>query len=121
MPAFCAILSPHSMLSHSLSVPRYTISPHFSEFNRYDFIECDKNGNYYYDDAYLFTVDRNADTQYQSENIWESNLQNLERGTLGNKDDPMALLRYWQLQDKAHYPYARENVEYFQDLLDKQA
>ena len=94
---------------------------HFSEFNRYDFIECDKNGNYYYDDAYLFTVDRNADTQYQSENIWESNLQNLERGTLGNKDDPMALLRYWQLQDKAHYPYARENVEYFQDLLDKQA
>ena len=93
---------------------------HFSEFNRYDFIECDKNGNYYYDDSYLFTVDRNADTQYQSENIWECNLQNLERGTLGNKEDPMALLRYWQLQDKAHYPYARENVEYFQDLLDKQ-
>ena len=28
--------------------------------------------------------------------------------------------RYWQLQDKAHFPHARENVEYFQDILDKQ-
>lgn len=94
---------------------------HFSEFNRYDFIERDNEGNYYYDDSYLFTVDRNADTQYQSESLWETNLLNLERGTLGNKDDPMALLRYWQLQDKAHYPYARENVEYFQDLIDRQS
>lgn len=91
-----------------------------SEFNRYDFIEKDNDGNYFYYDSYLFTADRNADTQYQSENIWESNLQNLEHGTLGKKDEPAALLRYWQLQDKAHYPYARENVEYFQDILDKQ-
>lgn len=94
---------------------------HFSEFNRYDFIERDKDGNYYYDDSYLFTVDRNADTQYQSESLWETNLLNLERGTLGSKDDPMALLRYWQLQDKAHYPYARENVEYFQDLINRRS
>ncbi len=90
----------------------------FSEFNRYDFIERDNDGNYYYDDSYLFTVDRNADSQYQGESLWETNLLNLERGTLGNKEDPKALLRYWQLQDKAHYPYARENVEYFRDLLE---
>ena len=90
---------------------------HFTEFNRYDFIECDKEGNYYYDDSYLFTVDINADAEYQSETLWEINLQNLEKGTLGDKNSPMALLRYWQLQDKAHFPYARENVEYFQDII----
>ena len=90
---------------------------HFTEFNRYDFIECDKEGNYYYDDSYLFTVDINADADYQSETLWEINLQNLEKGTLGDKNSPMALLRYWQLQDKAHFPYARENVEYFQDII----
>ena len=93
---------------------------HMSEFNRYDFLEKDRNGNYYYDDSYLFSIDRNADGQYQSENLWEANLTNLERGTLGNKDDPRALLRYWQLQDKANYPYAKENVEYFQDMINKQ-
>lgn len=94
---------------------------HFSEFNRYDFIECDKSGNYYYDDSYLFTVDNNADDQYQSETLWEINLTNLERGTLGEKDNPATLMRYWQLQDKAHFPYARENVEYFQDLVNRQS
>ena len=92
---------------------------HFSEFNRYDFIESDRKGNYYYDDSYLFTVDAKADDQYQSETLWEINLQNLERGTLGDKTAPATLMRYWQLQDKAHFPYARENVEYFQDLINK--
>ena len=90
---------------------------HFTEFNRYDFIEQDKYGNYYYDDSYLFTVDNNVDAQYQSEALWEINLNNLERGTLGDKTKPTTLMRYWQLQDKAHFPYARENVEYFQDLI----
>ena len=93
---------------------------HFSEFNRHDFIEKDKYGNYYYDDSYLFTVDNNADAQYEIEKLWEINLTNLERGTLGEKDSPMTLMRYWQLQDKAHFPYARENVEYFQDLLNRE-
>lgn len=94
---------------------------HFTEFNRYDFIEQDKNGNYYYDDSYLFTVDNQADAQYQSEALWEINLQNLERGTLGDKESPTTLMRYWQLQDKAHFPYARENVEYFQDIINRQS
>lgn len=92
---------------------------HFSEFNRYDFIERDNEGNYYYDDSYLFTVDVNADDQYSSESLWEINLTNLERGTLGDKSSPTTLMRYWQLQDKAHFPYARENVEYFQDMINR--
>ena len=90
---------------------------HFTEFNRYDFIEKDKNGNYYYDDSYYFTIDGNADTQYDPETIWNTNLTNLERGTLGDKNSPATLLRYWQLQDKARFPSARENVEYFQNLI----
>ncbi len=94
---------------------------HFSEFNRYDFIEQDKYGNYYYDDSYLFTVDTNADDHYSQETLWEINLTNLERGTLGEKTSPTTLMRYWQLQDKAHYPYARDNVEYFQDIINREA
>ena len=90
---------------------------HFSEFNRYDFIELDKSGRYYYDDSYLFSADTQAETVYQAETLWEINLTNLQRGTLGNPENPATLLRYWQLQDKAAFPYARENVEYFQNML----
>lgn len=87
---------------------------HNSEFNRHDFIEYDiATGEYYYDDAYLFSVDLNGGAEYQRETLWERNLENLKAGTLGDPSNNVTLLRYWQCQERAHYPHARENVEYF--------
>lgn len=87
---------------------------HNCEFNRYDFIEYDiGTGEYYYDDAYLFSVDLNGGAEYQREALWERNLENLKAGTLGDPQSSVTLLRYWQCQERAHYPHARENVEYF--------
>ena len=94
---------------------------HSAEFNRYDFIEYDLlTGEYYYDDAYLFSADRNEGAEYQREAIWQRNLENLKAGTLGNPSETVTLLRYWQSQERAHYPHARENVEYFTDALRKE-
>ena len=93
---------------------------HSAEFNRYDFIEFDiKTGEYYYDDEYLFTVDLNGGAEYQREALWERNLDNLKAGTLGDPKNPITLLRYWQCQERAHYPYARENVEYFKSEVER--
>ena len=87
---------------------------HNAEFNRYDFIELDtESGEYYYDDGYLFSVDLNGGAEYQREALWERNLENLKAGTLGDPTSAITLLRYWQCQERAHYPHARENVEYF--------
>ncbi len=87
---------------------------HNMEFNRYDFVELDGvYGEFFYNDAYLFSVDTNTGAEYQRELLWEKNLENLKAGTLGDPSDPATLLRYWQSQERAHYPYARENVEYF--------
>lgn len=87
---------------------------HNAEFNRYDFIEYDiSDGAFYYDDGYLFSVDLNGGAEYQREALWERNLENLKAGTLGDPTSSITLLRYWQCQERAHYPHARENVEYF--------
>ncbi len=87
---------------------------HDAQFSRYDFIEYDvRRGEFYYDDGYLFSVDLNGGVEYQREALWQRNLENLRAGTLGNPESPITLLRYWQCQERAHYPYARENVEYF--------
>ena len=94
---------------------------HNSEFNRYDFIEYDlQSGEYYYDDSYLFSVDLNGGAEYQREALWERNLENLKAGTLGDPSRTVTLLRYWQCQERAHYPYARENVEYFTLAAEKE-
>ena len=94
---------------------------HNAEFNRYDFIEYDPVlREYYYDDAYLFSVDMNGGAEYQREALWERNLENLKAGTLGNPEDNVTLLRYWQCQERAHYPHARENVEYFSMAIEEE-
>ena len=91
-----------------------------SEFRRTDFIEYDsKSGRYYYDDSYLFSVDLNGGSEYQREALWQRNLENLNAGTLGDKSELATLLRYWQCQERAHYPHARENVEYFRAAIDE--
>ncbi len=92
---------------------------HNAEFNRYDFVDYDEfTGEYFYDDSYLFSVDLNGGAEYQREALWQRNLENLKAGTLGKPEDPITLLRYWQSQERAHYPYARENVEYFTLLVE---
>jgi len=87
-------------------------------FNRYDFLEYDKKREtYYYDDSYLFSVDLSGGVEGQREELWEKNLENLKSGALGDPGSPVTLLRYWQNQERAHYPYAAENVAYFESAL----
>ncbi len=90
---------------------------HPAEFDKRDFIERGESG-YFYCDAYLFSVDLNSGDEYTREALWERNLENLESGTLGDKNDPLTLLRYWQSQERAHYPFAKENVEYFKSIIE---
>ena len=93
---------------------------HEAAFNRYDYLAYDPvRRTYYYDDAYLFSVDLSGGAEQQRENMWKRNLENLQNGSLGDPSSPSTLLRYWQSQERAHYPYARENVEYFRDLTRK--
>ncbi len=90
---------------------------HLSEFSRYDFLDTEGDMPRY-DSDYLFSVDRNSGNEYTREALWEKNLSNLTAGTLGDVASPVTLLRYWQSQERAHYPYARENVEYFKSVVE---
>ena len=94
---------------------------HNATFNRYEFLTRDESdGSYYYDDDFLFSVDLNGGAEAQREALWEKNLENLKNGALGDPSESVTLLRYWQCQERAHYPYARENVEYFQSAVARQ-
>ncbi len=86
-------------------------------FNRYDFIERDESGEWYYNDEYLFSTDSTIDIERSRETLWQENLANLKSGTYGDPSDPLTLLRYWQILERTHYPFARENVEYFKEIV----
>ncbi len=91
-----------------------------TSFDRYDFlVYSEEDGRFAYDDDFIFSVDLGGGIEQQREELWKKNLENLEAGTLGDPSDPATLLHYWQCQERAHYPYARENVEYFRAITEK--
>ena len=91
---------------------------HNETFNRYDFLEMDEEtGKYRYNDRFLFSAELSNPIENQREYLWQLNQNNLMAGTFGNPQDPATMLRYWQQQEKAHYPNAVENVEYFALLV----
>lgn len=94
---------------------------HYSAFNRYDYVEYDDvAGEWYYDDRYLFRVDPVANNEDQPEVVWESIMSAFQMGMYGNPADPTTMLRVWMMLQRAHYPYAAEQVTYLQGLIMQQ-
>ena len=89
-------------------------------FNRYDFIERDENGEYYYNDAYLFGTDMTGDIEQSRETIWSENRLNFQSGCYGNPQDLETLLIFWQQQERHHYPDARDMVERIRGQIEAQ-
>jgi hypothetical protein len=90
-------------------------------FNRYDFYRKNEaDGSYTVDDGYLFSAEVGVASETGREAVWEKNLQNFREGTLGDVSDPHTLCLYWQMQERAHYPYAEDQAEYFRRRLREQ-
>ena len=89
-------------------------------FNRYDFIERDENGEYYYNAQYLFGTDSTGDVEQSRETIWQENRLNFQNGCYGNPQDLETLLIFWQQMEKHHYPDARDMVERIRGIIEAQ-
>ncbi len=109
----------YSDIGHEISYKDSFGKLHLSHFTRGDFIEYRKDEGYFYCDSYTFGVDESGENGYAREALWERNLTNLESGSLGDKNSPETLLTYWQLQEKAGYPFAGACTEYFNTLITK--
>lgn len=89
-------------------------------FNRYDFIERDEAGEYYYNDQFLFRTDATIDVEQSRELLWQENRQNFQQGAYGDPALPQSQLIFWQNMEKAHYPWANDNVERIKAEIERQ-
>jgi hypothetical protein len=89
-------------------------------FSRYDFIERDEAGEYYYNDEYLFSADATIDLEQSRATIWQENRQNYQSGAYGDPALPQTQLIFWLNMDKAHYPFARDNVDRIREEIARQ-
>lgn len=92
----------------------------YDEFSRYDFLRQTENGEYYYDDEFLFSVDSTATLAQNREAMWQQNRELLATGAFG---DPMAtetLILFWSKMEALHYPTAGETKAYLEDKLERE-
>ena len=80
---------------------------HPCSFNRYDFLVRGEDGTYYFEDRYLFSADKSAVGEVALRDVWEMNLAHFKAGLFGDPASSETLQRYWQMQERAHYPNAR--------------
>ena len=99
----------------------------YDEIDRYDFLERDSDGQYYWNDMFLFSVDSNAPLERNREAMWQETRMNFQTGAFGNPADLRTLILFWSEMEQLHYPKAgdikrllekRQQELYFLALLD---
>lgn len=80
----------------------------YRTFNRYDFLEKDDAGEYYWNDEFLFSVDSSTLPAGNRELMWKEAKENFSNGAYGNPSEDSARLLYWTELERLHYPHAKE-------------
>lgn len=80
----------------------------YEEFNRYDFLEQDEDGTYWWNDRFLFSVDTAAPLANNREALWQETRLNLQTGAFGDPTSTDTLILFWTKMESYHYPGAGE-------------
>ena len=75
-------------------------------FNRYDFLEQDAAGEWYWNDRYLFSTDSSGTLAQNREAMWQETRMNLQQGAFGDPNNVDTLIMFWTLMAGLHYPLA---------------
>lgn len=89
----------------------------YKEFNRYDFLKQDENGQWYWNDQFLFSCDTAAPLASNREAMWQETRMNLQTGAFGDPKDTKTLILFWGKMELLHYPGAGDTKKYLEERL----
>lgn len=92
----------------------------YDEFNRYDFLEQDEAGEWYWNDQFLFSCDSTAPLASNREAMWQETRMNLESGAFGDPTKLQTLILFWSKMEILHYPDAGATKKYLEEELRRQ-
>ena len=75
-------------------------------FDRYDFLERDADGELYWNDDFLFSVDTTNNTAQNREALWSATKEAYQSGAFGNPQEIDTQIIYWAAMEKYRYPNA---------------
>ncbi|NLT57636.1 MAG: hypothetical protein GXX99_01580 [Clostridiales bacterium] len=80
-------------------------------FDRYAFLQQDGEGEWFWNDHFLFSVDAAASLAANRQAMWEETLRSLQNGAFGNPGELETLILYWSKLELLHYPGAKDTRE----------
>lgn len=95
-------------------------NPVYEEFNRWDFLERDEAGEWYWNDQFLFSTDDTAPLANNREAMWQEARMNLQTGAFGDPSQLQTLILFWSQMETLHYPMAAEAKQYLEQQLQQQ-
>lgn len=95
-------------------------NPVYEEFNRWDFLDQDEAGEWYWNDQFLFSTDDTAPLANNREAMWQEARMNLQTGAFGDPSQLQTLILFWSQMQTLHYPMAAEAKQYLEQQLQQQ-
>lgn len=92
----------------------------YAEFNRYDFLEQDSDGEWYWNDQFLFSCDTSAPLANNREAMWQETRMNLQTGAFGDPASTETLILFWNKMEMLHYPGAGETKAFLEERLKRE-
>ena len=92
----------------------------YEEFNRYDFLKQDENGEWYWNTDFLFSVDDSGGLAQNRSMMWQELTAQLQSGALGNPAELDTLIAYWRAMEEMHYPGAGKRMRELVERQEKQ-
>ena len=92
----------------------------YEEFNRYDFLEQDVTGEWYWNDQFLFSCDTSTPLANNREAMWRETRENLQTGAFGDPTDVRTLILFWTKMELLHYPGAADTKAFLEQRLQEQ-
>lgn len=94
--------------------------PEYKAFDRYDFLKQDASGEWYWNDAFLFTCDTSAPLASNREAMWQETRMNLQTGAFGDPQSLSTLILFWRKMNLLHYPGAGDTLTYLENEQKRQ-
>lgn len=92
----------------------------YAEFSKWDFLERDEDGQYYWNTDFLFATDTSAPLANNRERMWQYTIDLFSTGCFGNPQELDTLIALWTKLELQHFPGAGDTREYLEEKLQQQ-
>ena len=92
----------------------------YREFSKWDFLEMDEDGQYYWNTDFLFSTDTSAPLANNRERMWQDTISLFSSGCFGNPQELETMIALWTKLELLHYPGAGDTRGYLEEKLKQQ-